>query len=166
MKYEEDTEAFKHILEPDNKLNSDVIKILEKFTILMYCCESDGDNINQARKDIFCSGRRTVNTIPPTSASLVKHIKGANYQLGQIWGYTAGSIGPISVPSPVQWGWEEGTIAGNQDGTIWLQYRLPCEISKIVPARVLVKASCSCHRFHLPCTPACRSCKGECCNKK
>lgn len=73
------SQAFQYILEADEQLDAYMIKILEKFTITLYDYKSNRDNINEARKDLFCSGGRPVTTIPPTATSLVEHVKRASY---------------------------------------------------------------------------------------
>ncbi|KAK7574185.1 hypothetical protein V9T40_011376 [Parthenolecanium corni] len=112
MKYDEVTIAFQYISEPQDHLDADMIKILEKFTITLYDQTNNRDDINQARKDLFCSGGRPVTSIPPTAASLVEHMKRASYQEGQIWGQ-ADTLVPICMPSPAQWEWVD-------DGTCWV----------------------------------------------
>lgn len=165
MKQDDATVAFKYLSEPHERLQDAIITILEKFTILLYDSKSTRNNIDEVRKDLFCSGGRPVSMIPPTVASLLQHIRRAAYQAGHVWGCAISRTSIVASPS--QWGWIDG-------GREWLPYwndshevwgalrdlqncgcKSSCETQR-----------CSCRRFHLPCTPACKSCKGECSNTR
>ena len=82
------TAAFKYLAKPQLDLAEDVKK-LELFVILMHDSESTCTDINNLRRDLFCSGDPPVSTLPPTSTSLLQQIKRAVYQAGQIWGRAA-----------------------------------------------------------------------------
>ncbi|CAG9768417.1 unnamed protein product [Ceutorhynchus assimilis] len=108
------TAAFKCLSFPPSidKLTDAHLKALEKFTIDMYDSRSEITDINEARRNLFVTGEKSISVIPPTAAALLEHIKRAKYQAGEIWGRALeGSIS--SRPFPEQWGWkrrEDGSL--------------------------------------------------------
>ena len=50
---------------------------LERFVVLFYDITSCHDSVNDARKQLFTEKGRSIDSIPPTRAALIQHIKRA-----------------------------------------------------------------------------------------
>ncbi len=85
----------------------DDVAALERFTILLYDRTSSFVNIDEARKQniLFTKKGRTMDTIPPTRAALIQHIKRAVYQGGHCWGKAFQKF--PAIPTPENWGWTD-----------------------------------------------------------
>ena len=62
------------------KLQIRNIRILERFTRLLYCRTTAFECLNKCRRHLFIKQGRQVDTIPPTKDALLQRIKGAVYQ--------------------------------------------------------------------------------------
>ena len=60
----------------------DVFDVLQGFVVLLYSRTCDLNNVNEARKQLFSQGSRTLENIPPTEAALLQHCKRAVHQGG------------------------------------------------------------------------------------
>ena len=81
----------------------DILDIIQRFVVILYCRTSELDSVNEARKQLFCRGSRTLENIPLSEAALLQHCKRATYEGGHVWGnaLTAG----YGLPEPSDWGW-------------------------------------------------------------
>lgn len=162
---EDATSAFHAISFPCDKLEDDVQRELEKFVVRLYNVQSTND-LTIARKHLFATENRPLTVIPPTRAALHEHTLRAAYQAGHIWG-RADQIYQNDLPSPITWGWMD--VAGkwvpvwSKKAHLWEACRsldscgcnTQCETMR-----------CSCKKNELPCTIACKNCKGECSNMR
>jgi len=82
----------------------ELVKIIERFIILMYDKASNFTDIIQARKVLFARKGRPSDKIPPTRGSLVQHMKRAMLQT-IIWGQAL--LRAAQHPSPIGWGLED-----------------------------------------------------------
>ena len=73
------------------------------FIIRIYVCTNSKVNIDEARQELFTMKGRVMDTIPPTRAALLQHIKRAVYQGGHCWGKMVQAT--IGMPPPGDWGW-------------------------------------------------------------
>ena len=73
------------------------------FIIRIYVCTNSKVNIDEARQELFTMKGRVMDTIPPTRAALLQHIKRAVYQGGHCWGNMVQAT--IGMPPPGDWGW-------------------------------------------------------------
>jgi hypothetical protein len=62
-------------LNPNSVSQQQVFSVIERFVILMYDRTSDSDYVNMCRKQLFSFKGRTMETIPPTHAALMQHVK-------------------------------------------------------------------------------------------
>ena len=157
--YPEVTNAFLELASPPSQISEECIGHLERFVVLMYDKTSEKIKVNDARKQLFSTKGRSLESIPPTRAALIQHTKRAAYQGGHCWSQAL--ITRPQLPSPQDWGWTWTT-----DG--WQPYwtTLP-DVTK--SSRELVrcgctkgcKSRCSCVRANLTCTALC-TCTGEC----
>jgi len=60
MNHDEVTAAFKFLAEPQEKLDEEMTKKLEKFVVIMYDSKTTCVSIDELRKDQFCSEGRSV----------------------------------------------------------------------------------------------------------
>ena len=145
---------------PDEEVLLSSIPALEKFTVHMYDRTLDCTKVDEARKVLFSQKGRSLDCIPPTSATLVQHIKRAAFQAGYCWGQCL-FTSPI-FPDLERWGWKKGTQG------VWepLWSTLP-EASKACQELIKCgcksrcKGGCSCVKAGLKCTSLCK-CGGKC----
>ena len=78
-------EVFERLSSTPAEVSEDDMMELERFVVLMYKKTSPLSRVNEARKQLFSSGNRQINHIPPTKAALLEHSKRAAHQAGHIW---------------------------------------------------------------------------------
>ena len=59
--------------------------VIERFVTLLYDRTSSLRKVNEVRQELFSRKGRSLESIPPTQASLVQHVKRAVFQGGYIW---------------------------------------------------------------------------------
>ena len=91
---------FPDLTEADSKF-----AVIQRFVILMYSKSSILSCVNEARMELyFQRSAHNIETIPPTSNSLLFHTKRAIYQCGI---YSRCLISKQNLPSPANFGWKE-----------------------------------------------------------
>ena len=108
LKASEDSEkAFADIhCNPFQDLTEDDPKfaVIQRFVVLMYSKTSILSSVNEARMELYFQRSHNIETIPPTSNSLLFHTKRAIYQCGK-WSRTL--TAKQNLPSPANFGWKE-----------------------------------------------------------
>ena len=159
--YESVTDAFPAMSNPGTSLQQSDLKLLEGFVVILYRADIELQTVNAARKDLFASKSKSVNSLLPTSDALAQHVLRATYQGGHIWGQSYKII--TDLPSPGDWGWTpEGkgrTPKWIKQPTIWQACR---ELVKHGCRQGCNKNKCTCASANVPCTLMCALCKGEC----
>ena len=61
------------------------LAVMEMYVVFLYDRSSPVASVDEARFDMFARKQCSFDAIPPTRASLIKHIKRASYQAGCIW---------------------------------------------------------------------------------
>ena len=129
------------------------LNIFEKFGITMYDKHSTTGKVDEARLDLFARKQRCYDAIPPTSASLVQHVKRSAFQAACIWGQA--TVCKMQIESPANWGWKK-------DGEVWqvIWTTLPpivqtCEQLTKCGCKTECRGRCKCYRFGLKCTQLC-----------
>ena len=147
---------------PTQQIVEDIMPQIERFVVLLYDKTSECSTVNEARKDLFTRKGRSIESIPPTSAALLQHVKRSAYQAGHQWGQSL--LPSPSRPCPSDWGWIKGP------SQTWEPYwtHLP-PASKI--CRELLKCGCNpdrgcrgqckCVWANMACTALCK-CGGGC----
>lgn len=79
------------------------LEILEKYVVTMYDRSSTATCVNNARLELFARKQRSYQSIPPTQAALVQHLKRAAYQAACIW--SQATVCQPETQSPADWGW-------------------------------------------------------------
>ena len=77
---------------------------LERFHVLMYSKSCSAAMVNEARRQLFSRGSRSLEGIPPTQAALFEHVKRSILQACFIWKQAASCH--QEVPDFDKWGWE------------------------------------------------------------
>ena len=88
-----------------------IMHFIERFVVLMYGRSSNKEHVNDSRIELFAQKGRAFDSILPTKAALVEHIKRAIFQGGCVWGKELLTLSP-QLPSPANLGWTRGS--GNQ----------------------------------------------------
>ena len=74
------------LLHEPTSLDNVCMSVLESYVVLMYGRGSDETTVDSARKHMFTSKARSIDTIPPTRAALLQHARRETYQGGHVWG--------------------------------------------------------------------------------
>ena len=103
--------------------NNDCMSVLETYVVLLYDRTCTETTVNSARKHIFTTKVRSIDSIPPTGAALLQHTTRAIYQGGHVWGQAL-LRSPI-VPSPETYVWQKISTQGWQPFWTLLPERWP-----------------------------------------
>ena len=129
------------------------IKNLKKFMITIYDKSSIAKCVDDARLELFARKQKSYQSIPPTRAALVQHLKRSAYQTGCIW--SQATVCHPETLSPADWGWIK-------DADIWKTYwsTLPpiatsCQELAKCGCKMECHGNCKCYRFGLSCTALC-----------
>ena len=68
------------------------LNILEKFVVTMYDKHSNTTKVDEARLPLFARKQRPYESIPPTRAALVQHVRRSAFQAAYIWGQSTECI--------------------------------------------------------------------------
>ena len=144
-------------------INSQHMRRLERFTVLMYSKNCESESVNEARKMMFTHGLKSLENIPTTQHALFQHAKRSLFTAAFIWKQSL-SINP-EIPKPSEWGWE-----WNNRTMAWVPYwtDLPdashgCSILLHCGCSVACKGNCKCFRAGIRCSQLCK-CDGGCTN--
>jgi hypothetical protein len=85
-------------------LDSEHMRCLERFTVMMYSKNCGAESVNEARKVLFTRGMKSLDSIPPSQHALFQHAKRAVLTTRFIWKMSL-SKSP-DIPDPSEWGWE------------------------------------------------------------
>ena len=126
---------------------------MEMYVVFLYDRSSPVASVDEARFDMFARKQRSFDAIPPTRASLIKHIKQASYQAGCIWAQTLNCT--MEEKNPGDWGW---TLKNGEWTIVWSD--LPpivdsCKQLTKCGCKVECRGRCKCFKLGLPCTALC-----------
>ena len=165
--YPEVTDTFDELTKHPHSLaiESSHMKVLERFTILLYSKNCSATRVNDAREVMFSSGLKSLESIPPTLHALFEHVKRTLYIVSFIWSQSL-CLSP-QVPSASEWGWEWNDLV-KAWAPLWTS--LP-DVSK--GCALLFKCSCikactgncTCFRNNMKCSSLCK-CQGGCTNNE
>jgi len=163
--YPEVTDTFIDMTNSPNSftLESQDMRRLERFTVLMYSKNCGADSVNEARKLMFTHGLKSLESIPPSQHALFQHAKRALLTAGFVWKMSLCKA--PDIPDPGEWGWE-----WNDRTNAWVPYwtDLPdashgCSMLLNCGCLVSCKGNCKCYRAGIHCSPLC-SCQEGCTN--
>lgn len=135
---------------------------LERFIIIMYSKGCGLTEMNKTRKYLFMSGKKTLETIPPTQAAFVEHVKRSLLQASFYWNNA--TTAQMDIPDFDKWGWQKDN-RGN-----WIPFWTPlddvskaCSMLLQCGCEKSCTGNCKCCRAGVQCTSFCR-CEGGCIN--
>ena len=135
------------------EVNSQIVRQLERFTVVLYDKTSVLETVNEARRELFRKKGRNLENRPPTQDALAQHIKRVAHQAG-IWTTPSNATNPIPLPST--WGCE------NIDGKwqpLWMtQPEAASACSELIKCHCSSNGKytrCKCAKVGLPCTDLC-----------
>ena len=152
------SDVFNQLSQYPPTVDDDNLKLLEKFVVLMYDRSSATDGVDNARLDMVARKQKPYETIPPTRAALMQHVKRATYQAGCIWNQSTER--QQEIQSPAAWGW---TRNGDLWEIIWTQLSPiadSCQQLTKCGCKSDCHGRCKCCSFGLKCTGLC-SCSCE-----
>lgn len=141
--------VFYHLANAPKEIKDEHFAEVERYVVLLYQRTSPVSKVNDARKQLFASGSRQLQNIPPTKAALVQKIKRATFQAGHIW--EKALVADPMVPSPSNWGWYK------QDGQRLPGWTTLPEASKACQELIKCgckkrcKRNCNCRMSNLEC---------------
>jgi hypothetical protein len=159
------TETFAAILQDPAclKLNSQHMQHLERWVVLMYSKNSSTTSLDEARRQMFTSGLKDLDSIAPTQHAFLQHTKRALLCSAFIWKQAL--LRNPEMPSPGDWGW-----TWNARSREWVPHwtDLPdvghaCSLLLHCGCTVACSGNCKCTRAGLHCTSLCK-CQGGCTN--
>ena len=90
------------LLLPPVDIDESILDHIERFIVVMYSKTCSLTSVNEARRELFTQGSRTIENIPPTENALNQHLRRAVYQAGYIWAQALES--KPELPNPEHWG--------------------------------------------------------------
>ena len=144
-------------------LDSDHMKQLEGFVVLMFSKSCSAATVNEARFKLFSRGLRALDTIPPSQAALFQHIKRSILQAAFIWQQSMTT--QQTLPAFDEWGWNMDV-----EQKQWVPYwttlgdaSKACAVLLHCKCTRACRGNCKCSRAGLRCTSLC-TCEGGCSN--
>ena len=163
--YPEITDTFMALAEDPLLFSMDSIHMerLERWTVIMYSKSCGLSRVNDTRRELFTSGKRTLENIPPTQRALFQHTRRALYQAGYIWRRSIER--QQNTPSPSEWGWvlDEQLKVWNPFWTVLADVSKGCALLQHCNCQKACKGNCKCVKANLRCTHLCH-CEGGCIN--
>jgi hypothetical protein len=153
------TEAFQSLMDQSACMNDNIVENTERFVIIMYNRTCTATNVNQARRELFTKGSRSIDHLPSTKSALIQHIKRAILQASFIW-WQALKPCPV-IPSPTTWGWQASHTGWEPFWTDLPEASIACKELIHCGCKKGCRGQCKCHTLNLPCTELCY-CKGGC----
>ena len=156
------TETFAALsCEPENV--HEYLPAVERFVVLMYDRSSSCQLVNDARQQLFGRKGGRFDSLPPTQAALLQHIKRAAYQSGYCWHQSLQAAQVL--PSCADWGWMRLSESSKWQ-PLWTVLPPAGEAAPQLLSCKCVKGcvqNCKCLKAKLACTALCR-CNSSCSN--
>ena len=138
-----------------------ILKVIERFVVLLYDCTSIYTDVSDCRKELFSKKGRPSDGIPPTQDALRLHIYRATYQAAYCWAQSLRKS--ATLPNPSDWGWR------SENGGYEIVWTTIPEASKVCKELIRCgcdpntgcRGRCKCVKASLPCTELCK-CGGKC----
>ena len=151
--------TLKTLMTGPQNVSDESMAIIERYVVLLHDRTSNQTEVNKARQELFSKKSRPLESIPPTQASLVQHVRRAVYQGGHVWGQTL--LKEPVLPNPALWGWKGD---GNARVPLWTtlpQAKDTCYELIKCGCKNVCKGRCKCFKANLACTQLC-NCGGSC----
>ena len=101
------TNVFISLLSQPAEITPEILQEIERFVIIMYSKTCTQTKVNDARKELFAQHGRTIDSIPPTHAALLQHLKRAVFTSSFVWAQALESC--PTLPDPANWGWHSAS---------------------------------------------------------
>lgn len=147
------------LMEMPDDIDDACMRVIERFTALMYDRTSNLSNVNEVRQELFSKKGRSLENIPPTRESLMQHVKRAVLQGGYVWGQTL--LKQPILPCPSKWGWKLENSRWVPYWTALPQAKDSCYELIRCGCKVGCRGRCKCLKANLACTGLC-NCGGNC----
>lgn len=158
--FDDVTPVFSTLFSNPASFNNDKMCVLETYVVLLYDRTSTDTSVDVARRRLFTCKGRSIDAIPPTSASLLQHTKRAIYQGGHIWGQSLVRV--PDVPTPELWGWKQSALQGwEPNWTLLPEAAATCAEFIRCGCKKGCTGLCKCVKADLKCTSSC-NCSGTC----
>ena len=159
MAYPDVTDTFLKLLSPPVDIDQSILDHIERFIVVMYSKTCSLTSVNEARREMFTQGSRTIENIPPTLNALIQHLRRAVYQAGYIWAQALES--KPELPSPEHWGWTKTDSGWKPFWTDLSDIAKSCQELVHCGCKKGCKHQCKCRVLNFDCTELCY-CKGVC----
>ena len=139
----------------------DCLPVVEQFVVLMYDRKSNCKRVNEARQQLFGRKSGRFESLPPTQAALIEHMKRAAFQSGHCWHQSLQA--QQNLPAASDWGWRKVL---NTWQPVWTTLPPVGEIASQLVSCKCVKGCtkhCKCFQAKLACTALCL-CNSMCAN--
>ena len=136
--------------------------VIERFIVIMYSKGCGAKSVNEARHQLFTTGQKSLDNIPPTQASLYQHVKQALIQASFYWSQALAVR--QNIPNFSEWGWNKDSR--NKWQHLWTTLSDASQACSILLHYGCTKACtgrCKCKRAGVKCTTLCK-CEGGCLN--
>ena len=90
------TDAFLDLSQQPVDESSETLEKIERFIVVIYSRTCSASGVNDARKELYVQGSRTMENTPPSKAALLPHVRCATYQAGYVWSHCV----PMLVQPP------------------------------------------------------------------
>ena len=121
--------------------------------IAMYDRSSTATCVNDARLELFARKQKSYQSIPPTRAALVQHLKPSAYQAGCIW--SQATVCKPETLSSTDWGWIKETDVWKTCWSTLPPIATSCQELTKCGCKRECHGNCKCYRFGLSCTALC-----------
>ena len=129
------------------------IEHLEKFVIAMYDRSSTATCVNDAWLELFARKQKSYQSIPPTRAALVQHLKHSICQAGCTW--SQATVCQPETLSPADWGWIKEADVWKTCWSMLPPIATSCQELTKCGCKRECHGNCKCYRFGLSCTALC-----------
>ena len=152
------TTIFNQLSSTPEQITDDVLSVVEKFVVKIYCSQLTCTTVNSARLEMFKYLAKDFPQIPPTKDALLQHLKRGAFTAGHVWGQAL--VKEPQIPPPSEWGYKR------EGESSWMPLWTTREtISKshlqICRCKKQCKPPCLCATKKVICTSLC-FCRGEC----
>ena len=136
---------------------------LERMAVICYSKSCSASTLDDARLQLFSTGTKTLDTLPPTSAAFYQHVRRSILQACYFWKQ---SLLPRQViPDYGDWGWKFNDTV-KQWVPFWTTLQdasEACQFLKKCGCKKACTGNCKCFKADARCSYLC-ACQGGCAN--
>ena len=144
-------------------MDSPAMASLERMFVVCYSKSCSAPTLDEAHRQLFTTGTRTLDTLPPTTAAFYQHIHRSILQASFFW--TQCLVPMQVIPDYAEWGWK---LSENmkQWVTFWTIRKDASEACLFLTkcgCKKSCRGNCKCFKSAIQCSSLC-SCRGGCTN--